>query len=34
VLKRAGREVVEGHWRGDPATLRLILRAAGTSPGR
>jgi uncharacterized membrane protein YkvA (DUF1232 family) len=34
VLKRAGREVVEGHWRGDPATLRLILRAAGTSSGR
>jgi uncharacterized membrane protein YkvA (DUF1232 family) len=34
VLKRAGREVIEGHWRGDPATLRLILRAAGTSPGR
>jgi uncharacterized membrane protein YkvA (DUF1232 family) len=32
VLKRAGREVVEGHWRGDPATLRLILRAGGISP--
>jgi uncharacterized membrane protein YkvA (DUF1232 family) len=32
VLKRAGREVVEGHWRGDPATLRLILRASGISP--
>ena len=31
VLKRAGREVVEGHWRGDPATLRLILRAGGIS---
>lgn len=34
VLKRAGREVVGDHWRGDPATLRLIMRAAGTSPGR
>lgn len=34
VLKRAGREVVEDHWRGDPATLQLIMRAAGTSPGR
>ena len=32
VLKRAGREVVEGHWRGDPATLRLILRVGGISP--
>lgn len=32
VLKRAGREVVEGHWRGDLATLRLILWAGGTSP--
>lgn len=32
VLKRAGREVVEGHWRGDPATLRLILRAGGIFP--
>ena len=31
VLKRAGRQVVEGHWRGDPATLRLILRAGGIS---
>ena len=32
VLKRAGREVVEGHWRGDPATLRLILRVGGIPP--
>jgi uncharacterized membrane protein YkvA (DUF1232 family) len=31
VLKRAGRDVVERHWRGDPATLRLILRAGGVS---
>jgi uncharacterized membrane protein YkvA (DUF1232 family) len=31
VLKRAGRDVVERHWRGDPATLRLILRAGGAS---
>jgi uncharacterized membrane protein YkvA (DUF1232 family) len=26
VLRRAGREVVEEHWRGDPATLQRILR--------
>lgn len=31
VLKRAGREVVESHWRGHSATLRLILRAGGIS---
>ena len=31
VLKRAGRQVVESHWRGDPAILRLILRAGGIS---
>jgi uncharacterized membrane protein YkvA (DUF1232 family) len=26
VLRRAGREVVVEHWRGDPATLERILR--------
>src|SRR6266566_3664054 len=26
VLKRAGREVVEEHWRGDPAVLDRLLR--------
>lgn len=29
VVRRAGPEVVREHWRGDEATLRLILRAAG-----
>ena len=29
VLRRAGPDVIERHWRGDPATLRLILRAVG-----
>jgi uncharacterized membrane protein YkvA (DUF1232 family) len=29
VLKTAGREPVEEHWRGDPATLARILRVAG-----
>ena len=34
VLKRAGHEVVESHWRGDPDTLRLLLRVARVaSPG-
>jgi uncharacterized membrane protein YkvA (DUF1232 family) len=32
VLKRAGRDVVESHWRGEPATLRLMLRAGGITP--
>jgi uncharacterized membrane protein YkvA (DUF1232 family) len=32
VLKRAGRDVVESHWRGNPATLRLLLRVGGLSP--
>ncbi len=31
VLKRVGRDVVERHWRGNPSTLRLILRAAGVA---
>jgi uncharacterized membrane protein YkvA (DUF1232 family) len=25
VLKRAGRDVVESHWRGDPATIRRLI---------
>lgn len=29
VIRRAGREVVAEHWRGEPATLELILRVAG-----
>ena len=29
VVRRAGPEVVAEHWRGDPATLRRILRLAG-----
>jgi uncharacterized membrane protein YkvA (DUF1232 family) len=28
LVRRAGPEVVRNHWRGDPATLELILRAA------
>jgi uncharacterized membrane protein YkvA (DUF1232 family) len=32
VLRRAGRDVVESHWRGNPATLRLLLRVSGMSP--
>lgn len=33
VLARAGREVIQEHWRGDPATLRRILRVAGVGDG-
>ncbi len=29
VIKTAGREVVEEHWRGEPSTLATILRVAG-----
>jgi uncharacterized membrane protein YkvA (DUF1232 family) len=29
LVRRAGSDVVQAHWRGDPATLRRILRAAG-----
>ena len=29
LVRRAGPEVVRRHWRGDPRTLELILRAAG-----
>jgi uncharacterized membrane protein YkvA (DUF1232 family) len=28
LVRRAGPEVVRNHWRGDPRTLELILRAA------
>jgi uncharacterized membrane protein YkvA (DUF1232 family) len=31
LVRRAGDEVVREHWRGDPRTLGLILRAAGPS---
>jgi uncharacterized membrane protein YkvA (DUF1232 family) len=30
VLRRAGRDVVADHWRGDPATLDRLLRLFGT----
>jgi uncharacterized membrane protein YkvA (DUF1232 family) len=29
ILKKAGREVVAGHWRGDPAVLDRLLRLTG-----
>jgi uncharacterized membrane protein YkvA (DUF1232 family) len=29
VLRRAGRSVVEEHWRGDPRMLAIIVRIAG-----
>lgn len=32
VLRRAGREVVEEHWRGDPATLQRLLRLFSVPP--
>lgn len=28
LVRRAGPDVVRGHWRGDPRTLELIFRAA------
>ena len=31
VVKRAGPEVVKDHWRGDPRTIGVLLRAAGVS---
>jgi uncharacterized membrane protein YkvA (DUF1232 family) len=31
LVKRAGPEVVQDHWRGEPRTIGLLLRAAGTS---
>ena len=33
LLKRAGRETVTAHWRGDPATLATVLRLAGIRAG-
>ncbi len=33
VVKRAGRDVVAEHWRGDDRTLQILLRAAGAPPG-
>jgi uncharacterized membrane protein YkvA (DUF1232 family) len=32
VLKRAGRDVVSKHWRGDPVVLERLLRLAGSHP--
>jgi uncharacterized membrane protein YkvA (DUF1232 family) len=29
LVKRAGPEIVQEHWRGDPRTLRVALRLAG-----
>ena len=34
VVRRAGGEIVASHWRGDEATLRLLLRIAGVEPRR
>jgi uncharacterized membrane protein YkvA (DUF1232 family) len=31
VVKRAGPDVVRAHWRGDPKTIGLVLRAARVS---
>jgi uncharacterized membrane protein YkvA (DUF1232 family) len=31
VVKRAGPDVVREHWRGDPRTIGVLLRAAGIS---
>jgi uncharacterized membrane protein YkvA (DUF1232 family) len=31
LVRRAGPDVVQGHWRGDPRTIRLLLRAAGAT---
>ena len=31
VAKRAGSDVVQDHWRGDPKTIGLVLRAARVS---
>lgn len=33
LLRRAGPEVVERHWRGSPATLERLLRVAGPRVG-
>ena len=32
LLRRAGPEPIRDHWRGDPHTLELVLRAAGLGP--
>jgi len=32
ILKRAGREVVAEHWRGDPAVLERLLRLTRVAP--
>lgn len=32
LVRKAGREVVEEHWRGDPATIARLLRAVGNRP--
>jgi uncharacterized membrane protein YkvA (DUF1232 family) len=32
VLKKAGPEVIRDHWRGDPATIELLLPALGLRP--
>ncbi|MFL5796641.1 MAG: YkvA family protein [Actinomycetota bacterium] len=34
VIRRAGPEVVAEHWKGDPATLRRLLRLAGVRAPR
>jgi uncharacterized membrane protein YkvA (DUF1232 family) len=34
LVRRAGKEVVRSHWRGDPATLELVLRASGLPTDR
>jgi uncharacterized membrane protein YkvA (DUF1232 family) len=34
VVKRAGPDVVRDHWRGDPRTIGVLLRAAGVSTTR
>lgn len=31
VVKRSGPDVVRDHWRGDPRTIRVLLRVAGVS---
>jgi uncharacterized membrane protein YkvA (DUF1232 family) len=32
ILKKAGRDVVSEHWRGDPAVLERLLRLTGVRP--
>ena len=33
LVKRAGRDAVTSHWRGDPATLATVFRLAGLRAG-